>query len=211
METLQEFQTRALAEVRSPDFHESIARLFDRFRLEDARALALATNRLRAGPVAAIEKGAAGAAIVAAAMHHYFGQYEGRGMFDFQYDYWGDRDPDARFPMRIMDIVFIMPTKRSTRGSVAFQIEAKNYSQVTVSTLTARKIGNQVQKDHLYLNPRIPGHAPLIPVWWFLQGLDAGARNHLEVQGFRVVDFMSDPFRSQLSRAFDVPPALRTP
>jgi hypothetical protein len=210
METLEEFQTRALSEVRSPDFRESIARLFDRFCLEDARALVLSTNRLRAGPTAAIEKGAAGAAIVAAAMRHYFGQYDGKGMFDFQYDYWGDRDPDARFPMRIMDIVFIMPTKRSIRGSVAFQVEAKNYGRVTLAALTRGNVETQIQKDKRYLNPRIRGHAPLVPVWWFLQSLDAGARNYLEVQGFRVVDFMSDPFRSQLSRAFEVPLALRT-
>jgi hypothetical protein len=210
METLAEFQTRALSEVHSPDFRESLARLFGQFSLRDARALVQATNRLRGGPRAAIEKGATGAAIVAAAMRHYFGHHDGRGFFDFQYDYWGDRDPDARFPMRIMDIIFIMPTSRSTLRSVAFQVEAKNYSQVSLATLTSGPVATQIQKDNRYLNPRIRGHAPLVPVWWFLQGLDANARSYIEVQGFRVVDFMSDPFRSQLSRAFEVPSVLRT-
>jgi hypothetical protein len=109
-----------------------------------------------------------------------------------------------------MDIVFIMPTKHSTRGSVAFQVEAKNYRRVTESTLANGNIGIQVEKDYKYSNPRIKGHAPLVPVWWFLQGLDDAARNHLEVKGFRVVDFMSNPFRAELSRAFQVPESLRS-
>lgn len=33
------------------------------------------------------EKGAIGEAIVAAAVRHYFGRYDGTGHFDFQYPY----------------------------------------------------------------------------------------------------------------------------
>jgi hypothetical protein len=209
METLAEFQARALAEVRLPELKDPLIRLFHRFVLDDARAIVQLTNRLPGSRDGVIEKGAAGAAVVAAAMRHYYGQYDGTGMFDFQYDYWGDRDPDARFPVRKMDIIFVMPTNQSTRGSVAFQVEAKNYRKVTASTLANGNIALQVQKDDKYANPWIKGHAPLVPVWWFLQGLDDAARNHLEAKGFRVIDFMTNPFRTELSRAFQVPESLR--
>ena len=208
MKTLQEFQTRALSEVRLPELHDPLARLFDRFDLTEARSIVELTNRLPGTPAGAIEKGAAGTAVVAATIRHYYGKYDGKGFFDFQYPYWGDRGPDARFPTRQMDIVFLMPARRSRRGSVGFQIEAKNYQNMTRPTLTARSLARQIAKDRRYLNPRLPGHAPLVPVWWFLQGLAAEARAHLEAIDFRVVDFSSDPLPAQLSRAFRVPDSL---
>jgi hypothetical protein len=98
METLAEFQTRALAEVRLPELKEPLLRLFHRFALDDARSIVQLTNRLPGSRDGVIEKGAAGAAIVAAAMRHYYGQYDGTGMFDFQYHYWGDRTPTPGSP-----------------------------------------------------------------------------------------------------------------
>lgn len=208
MKTLQDFQTRALADVRLPELHDPLARLFDRFDLMEARRIIALTNRLPPTPRGAIEKGAAGTAVVAATMRHYYGNYDGKGFFDFQYPYWGDRDPDARFPMRQMDIIFLLPTRRSNRGSVGFQIEAKNYQHMTRPALIAGNVGAQVAKDTRYLNPRLPGHAPLIPVWWFLQGLAADARAYLQVRDFRIVDFSCDSLQSQLLHAFRVPDSL---
>lgn len=205
MQSLGEFQTLALAKVRSPDFRERLTGLFHRFTLAEARDIVQATNRLRGGRDAVIEKGAVGEAVVAAAMHHYFGEYDGRGFFDFQYEYWGPHGIDERYPARTMDIVFIMPAK-VPRGSVTFQVEAKNYSHMTLGHLTGKKLAPQIQKDIGYLNPKIPGHAPLIPVWWFLQGLNAEARYYLEVQGVRVVDFNGSPFRPELDGAFRTGP-----
>lgn len=207
MKTLQDFQTRALADVRLPELHDPLARLFDRFDLTEARRIIALTNRLPPTPGGVIEKGAVGTAVVAATMRHYYGKYDGKGFFDFQYPYWGDRDPDARFPMRQMDIIFLLPTRRSSRGSVGFQIEAKNYQQMTRAKL-AGKVGEQIAKDTLYLNPKLPGHAPLIPVWWFLQGLAPDARVPLQENDFRIVDFSCDPLQSQLLHAFRVPDSL---
>jgi len=202
MRTLGDFQTLALADVRSPDFSQRLTRLFHHFTLTEAREIVEATNRLQGGRDAVVEKGAVGAAVVAAAMHHYFGEYDGPGFFDFQYEYWGSHGIDETYPVRTMDILFLMPAPGTKRGSITFQVEAKNYSNMTLSSLTNGNVSRQVQKDFGYLNPRIPGHAPVVPVWWFLQGLASNARNYLEVQGFRVVDFTRNPFQAELNHAF---------
>jgi len=204
LQTLQDFQTLALADVRSPDFSERLRRLFDHFALAEAREIIQLTNRLRGGRDAVIEKGAVGAAVVAATMHHYFGQYDGRGFFDFQYQYWGAHGIDEKYPMRTMDIVFILPV--GPKRSITFQVEAKNYARMTLSSLTSGNVYRQVTKDFRYLNPVIRKDAPLIPVWWFLQGLASDARHFLEVQDFRVVDFTQEPFRPELFRAFRTGP-----
>jgi hypothetical protein len=202
MQSLEDFKTLALADVRSTDFHERVTRLFHHFTLTEARDIVRLTNRLRGGRDAVIEKGAVGAAVVAAAMHSYFGEYDGRGFFDFQYQYWGSHGIDEQYPVRTMDIIFIMPTTENERGSITFQVEAKNYEDMTLSSLTSGNVFRQVQKDYGYLHPRIQQHAPVVPVWWFLQGLAPDARHFLEVQDFRVVDFMRSPFQPELFNAF---------
>jgi hypothetical protein len=202
MKTLEDFKTMALADVRSEVFGERLTRLFNNFTLPEAREIVELTNRFRGGRVAAVEKGAVGAAVVAAAMHHYYGQFDGRGFFDFQYEYWGPHGIDEKYPIRTMDIVFIMPATQPKGKSTTFQVEAKNYSDLTVSSLTNGNVFKQVQKDTGYLNPRLPKQVPLVPVWWFLQGLTAGARHFLEARDFRVIDFTRNPFRAELNRAF---------
>ena len=59
-----------------------------------------------------------------------------------------------------------------------------------------------VLKDERYLNPRIRPDRPLIPVWWFLQGLNKSARHKFEAMRFRVVDFTRDPFAGEIEQAF---------
>jgi hypothetical protein len=136
------------------------------------------------------EKGAIGEAIVAAAVRHYFGRYDGTGHFDFQYPYKGRMGPDAILNERTMDIIFYRPTGH--RSSTAFQIEAKNRQGVDAKTLNEPSISRQILKDLRYLNPVIGPDRPLIPVWWFLQGLDRSARYQLGAIRFRVVDFTAD-------------------
>jgi hypothetical protein len=200
MKTLEDFKTMALAEVRSPDLGERLTHLFNNFALPEAREIIERTNRFRPSHYAAVEKGAVGAAVVAAAMHHYFGQFDGRGFFDFQYEYWGPHGIDEKYPIRTMDILFLKP--QTNGGSITFQVEAKNYSSMTVSSLTNGNVYRQVKKDFGYLNPRRPKQVPLVPVWWFLQGLTVDARHFLEGQGFRVVDFSRTPFEPELNHAF---------
>jgi hypothetical protein len=202
MKTLEDFKTLALAEVRSPDFGERLMHLFNNFTLPEARDIVERTNRFRGGRHVAVEKGAVGAAVVAAAMHHYFGQFDGRGFFDFQYEYWGPHGIDEKYPIRTMDILFLKPAAQTNGGSITFQVEAKDYSSMTVSDLTNGNVFRQVKKDFGYLNPRRPKQVPLVPVWWFLQGLTVEARNFLEAQHFRVVDFTRTPFEPELNRAF---------
>jgi hypothetical protein len=79
--------------------------------------------------------------------------------------------------------------------------EAKNYQNVATGTLNARHLSRQISKDRRYLNPRIGAERPLIPVWWFLQGLNKSARNKYEVMRFRVVNFTHDPFATEIEQA----------
>lgn len=98
--------------------------------------------------------------------------------------------PDAILNERTMDIIFYRPTGH--RSSTAFQIEAKNRQGVDAKTLNEPSISRQILKDLRYLNPVIGPDRPLIPVWWFLQGLDRSARYQLGAIRFRVVDFTAD-------------------
>jgi hypothetical protein len=200
LETLTDFVALALANVQRPDLKDRIALLFDRFDIKEARSIIEASNRIPVNFRGNQEKGAVGEAVVAAAIRRYFGRYDGTGLFDFQYEYWGDRGPDARFPARKMDIIFLKPT--GPRSCTAFQIEAKNYQNVDTRTLNARHLSRQISKDKRYLNPRIAPERPLIPVWWFLQGLNKSARHKFEAMRFRVVDFTHDPFAAEIDRAF---------
>ncbi|MBI1354666.1 MAG: hypothetical protein GC160_09990 [Acidobacteria bacterium] len=206
---LRSWQTEALLRIRTPERRENLRRLFEQFDLDDARALIEESNMLRHGLAAIQEKGAVGEAVVAATLHHFFATFEGRGDLMLQYELWAGRGVADRYPVRQMDILFLMRTPRSSRGSVAFLIEAKNYVRVTQSTLSSGHLAKQVDKDCKLLNPRIAGHAPVIPVWWFLQGCDPSARSHLEGLCFRVVDFMRDPLLHEMLPAFDVPERLR--
>jgi hypothetical protein len=200
MKTLEDFKTLALAEVRSPDLGERLMHLFHNFSLPEAREIVEQTNHFRGGYRVAGQKGAVGAAVVAAAMHHYYGRFDGRGFFDFQYEYWGPHGIDDTYPIRTMDILFLKPQTKG--GCTTFQVEAKNYSNMTEADLKKGNVNLQVQKDLGYLNPRFGKKVPLVPVWWFLQGLTAGARHHLEAQRFRVVDFTCTPFVPELNHAF---------
>jgi hypothetical protein len=206
MDTLENFKTLALADVRSEVFGERLTHLFSHFTLADARDIVERTNRLPGDRDGVIEKGAVGAAVVAAAMHHYFGQYDGRGFFDFQYQYWGSHGIDAKYPSRTLDIFFLKPSTQATGGSITFQVEAKNYSNLTLSSLTSGNVAKQVEKDLGYLKTGPTRKVPLVPVWWFLQGLTADARHFLVAQKFRVIDFTCDPFKAELDRAFRVGP-----
>jgi hypothetical protein len=60
----------------------------------------------------------------------------------------------------------------------------------------------RIAGDKHYLNPLIGRDRPLIPVWWFLRGLEKSARYQLETLGFRVVDFTRDPFDAEIELAF---------
>jgi hypothetical protein len=80
---------------------------------------------------------------------------------------------------------------------------------MTESTLERGNLARQRDKDYGYANPKIKSHAPVVPVWWFLQGLDRAARNLLEVDGFGVIDFMANPLETELFQAFQVPDSLR--
>lgn len=200
IETLNDFMTLAIAKVQHPELKRRIVLLFDRFNLRDARQIIADSNRIPVNPRGNQEKGAVGEAVVAAAVRRYFGRYDGMGLFDFQYPYWGDRGPDANLPARTMDIIFLKPT--GPRSSLAFQIEAKNHQRVDATTLRIPHLAKQIAKDKHYLNPRIAPDRPLIPVWWFLQGLGKGARYEFEAIRFRVVDFTYDPFDEEIERAF---------
>jgi hypothetical protein len=203
MKTLENFKTLALADVRSEVFGERLTHLFNNFTLAEARDIVERTNRLPGGDRdAAIEKGAVGAAVVAAAMHHYFAQYDGRGFFDFQYQYWGSHGIEAKYPTRTLDIFFLKPSTQATGGSITFQVEAKNYRDLTLSSLTSGNVARQVEKDLSYLKSSPTRKVPLVPVWWFLQGLTAEARHFLEAQEFRVIDFTCNPFEAELNHAF---------
>jgi hypothetical protein len=200
IKTLADFVSLAIANVGRPDLKERIALLFDRFDIEEARSIIEDSNRIPANPRGNQEKGAVGEAVVAAAIRRYFGRYDGTGIFDFQYPYWGDHGPDATYPARTMDIIFLKPT--GPNSCTAFQIEAKNYQRVDTSTLKARHLAKQIAKDTRYLNPRIGPDRPLVPVWWFLQGLNKSARRKFEAMQFRVVDFTQNPFASEIDLAF---------
>jgi hypothetical protein len=200
LETLEDFVALAIANVQHPDLKKRIAVLFNRFNIREARSIVEESNRIPANFRGNQEKGAVGEAVVAAAIRRYFGRYDGTGFFDFQYPYWGDRDPGAKFPVRTMDIIFLKPT--GPNSCIAFQIEAKNYQSVDAGTLNAPHLAKQIVKDERYLNPRIRPDRPLIPVWWFLQGLNKSARHKFEAMRFRVVDFTRDPFAGEIEQAF---------
>jgi len=190
MRTLQEFITAALQNVKREDMQQRLPRILEHWNLTEARQIIADSNRIPRGPIGMKEKGAIGEAVVAAAVRHYFGQYDGIGHFDFQYPYWGNRGPDATWSERTMDIILYLPA--GPGKSTAFQIEAKNRQGVDASALNGPSLGKQIEKDLRYLNPVIAPERPLIPVWWFLQGLDKAARNQLEAMKFRVVDFNAD-------------------
>jgi hypothetical protein len=200
MKTLHELKNKALAAIRHEHIQKELNELFEHFGMELAQKIIQRSNRVPRDLRGNELKGAMGEAVVVAAMAASFGQYDGRGFFEGQYEMWMGRDLDASYPMRKMDILFIMPLPG--RRSVTFQVEVKNYGDIAGrSKVGSGAVQTQLDKDEGYLKPKIRHEQGIIPVWWFLQGIDQGARGALETRGIRVVDF-TKPLRHEVSMAF---------
>lgn len=205
--SIVEFRTRALEHIQSEDLRALLPPLFERYHHGEAMALIDKTNRFPRGDLRYMkEKGAIGVAVFAAALLHHFGEVAALGDLSCEYELWGNRDAYALRGERIFDIFFLMPTSESRHRNVTFNIEIKNYADADTGTL--RDLSRQILYDAKRLAPR-GGQQPLIPVWTFMQGLDAGARLALEARDFRVIDFTKPRLLVEMRRAFQVPPSLR--
>jgi hypothetical protein len=182
---LEEFRERAIQHIRSEDWRASVEELFTRFSHERARSLIANTNKFPGDDLHYMkEKGAIGVAVNAAAILHHFSELASNGYLVCEYDLWGRKEVDASRGERVFDIGFLRPTGRNS--SVMFNIETKNYENVTAPTL--KGLSKQILYDLYRLKPK-GDLKPIVPVWTFMQGLRQDARHDLEVKGFRVIDF----------------------